>query len=450
VLPRASTKQAALFYRLPQTGAPGSPPLKGSLKLVQRRSPRSRIQPTLNPAAPAMQVKTFGAGEGAGEPWGTATDSAGNVWFAEPGCDFAPTCPANTAPGQIGELEVASHTFSFYRLPKITGNQPIFLAFDVSGNLWFTTPNNSMIGEFDPARSRFVGQWPVSAGSGPWDLTFAAGRVWYTEHFVSAVGSFDPSTHAHQDFQTPTSNTNPYGITANGGLIWFTENNSSVDRIAVLNTAILNAGSSTAIAEYPIVLPLSGTPHLITVDAHGNPWWTEGWSNTIATLNLSAATPGVCGTASGTCNGIQRFNPPAPTSCSASGTHTSGIAFQASSGLVWFDNSLTAQIGSFNPSNDAFAVTGLSDCGAHPHDGLNLDDEGHVWFDAEFENALGEVIPPGSAVRCDRGVLGGAARPAPEARRGRRGASSRRSGERKGSPRPPEAVACSSLSGRAS
>ena len=238
----------------------------------------SASQPTIN---------SFPANGGVGEPWGTAVDSAGNVWFAEPGCDFAPTCSASTAPGQIGELKAATHTFAFFTLPNITGNQPIFLAFDGSGNLWFTTPDNSMIGEFSPASGQFIGQWPVTAGSGPWDLTFAGGKIYYTEHLVSAVGSFDPSTHAFHDFATPSANTNPYGIATSGSLVWFTENNSNVDRIASLNTA------TNAISEYPIALPLSNsTPHLVAIGANGNPWWSEGWSNTIATLNPSAATPG--------------------------------------------------------------------------------------------------------------------------------------------------------------
>jgi hypothetical protein len=229
----------------------------------------------------------------------------------------------------------------------------------------------------------------VTAGSGPWDLTFSGGRLWYTEHLASAVGSFDPSTHAYRDFQTPTASSNPYGIAANGGLVWFTENNSSVDRIAVLDT-----NNNNAISEYPIVLPVSGTPHLVAIGAGGNPWWTEGWSNTIATLDPAAATPGRCGPASGTCSGIQRFHAPAPTTCSTSGTHTSGIAFQGSAQLVWFDNSLTAQVGSFSPSSNAFAMNTLSNCGAHPHDGLGLDGLGNVWFDEEFANAIGELIPP--------------------------------------------------------
>jgi streptogramin lyase len=60
---------------------------------------------------------------------------------------------------------------------------------------------------------------------------------------------------------------------------------------------------------------------------------------------------------------------------------------------VWLDNSLTAQVGSFNPSSNAFALYTLSNCNAHPHDGLALDSARNVWFDEEFGNAIGELVP---------------------------------------------------------
>ena len=377
--PGAAIDRGALFYR-PASGSSGVVPLNGS---ASSAGPRS-----LSPSAQPV-ITSFSTAAGAGEPWGTAVDSSGNVWFAEPGCDFAPTCQSNPPSGQIGKLNPKSGAVTFYTLPDIPGNQPIFLAFDSSGKLWFTTPNNSMIGEFNPSSGTFVGQWPVAAGSGPWDLIFANGRIWYTEHLVSAVGSFNPSTHAYRDFETPSANSNPYGITASGELIWFTENNSSVDRIASLDT-----GNGNAIDEYPIdELPSVGTPHLIVTDTNGRPWWTEGWLGSIATLNPAAATPDACGRGSGTCGGIERFQVPSSLTCGSS-THTSGIAFQGSTKLLWLDNSLTSEVGSFDPSNDNFAMNTLSDCNAHPHDGLNVDPAGRVWFDEEFANAIGELTPP--------------------------------------------------------
>jgi streptogramin lyase len=326
---------------------------------------------------------------GVGEPWGTTIDAAGNVWFAEPGCDFSPTCSPSVGPGQLGFLPVGSTTATFYSLPNITGNQPIFVTLDTAGNVWFTTPNNSMIGEFNPNTQSFVGQWSVTAGSGPWDLVFHNGKLWYTEHFVAAVGEFDPSTHAFQDFTTPSASSNPYGIAASGNLVWFTENLSTVARIASLDPAHGNH-----ISEYLIrsSLPSDLTPHLIKVDASGHPWWTEGFVRDIGTLNPSVATPGVCGTSSGDCTGVTEFSlPPPPASCNSS--HVSGIGIQGGGSLIWLDDSLSAQVGEFDPTTSQFALNNLSNCGAHPHDGLNLDSFSppHVWWDEEFANALGEL-----------------------------------------------------------
>jgi streptogramin lyase len=380
-VPTSNLGLATLFYR------PLDKSASGSVRLTGSRVRSDLSSPATPRSSSTLTINTFWVTQGVGDPWGTAIDGSGNVWFADPGCDFAPTCGAGTPPGEIGEISASSHAVTFHTLPNIPGNQPIFLTFDGSGKLWFTTPDNSRIGEFDPSTGTFNGQWSVAAGSVPWDLTFAGGSIWYTEHLGSAVGSFDPASHVHQDFQTPSASSQPYGIVANGTQVWFTENNSAVDRVGVINT------KNHAISEYPIVLPMSGTPHLIAIDPNGHPWWTEGFSNTIATLDPAAATPGQCGTTSGVCNGVQRFQLPPPTSCSTSGTHTSGIAFQGSANLVWLDDSLTAQVGSFDPSSGTFALNTLSNCSAHPHDGLSLDGGGNVWFDEEFGNAIGELIP---------------------------------------------------------
>jgi streptogramin lyase len=340
-------------------------------------------------------ITTFPIKGGVGNPWGTAVDAAGAVWFAEAGCDFAPTCPADVPPGQIGRFDPSAGTFTHYTLPDIPGNQPIFVRFDGSGNLWFTTPNNSMIGEFSPATGSFVGQWPVTPGSGPWDLTFANGQLWFTEHHGAAVGRFDPATHAHKDFPTPSADSNPYGITAGGGLIWFTENNSSVDRVAVLDTAADNA-----ISEYEIVQPRDGTPHLIAVGPDGHPWWTEGWSDTIATLDPAVAVPGSCGAASGVCKGVQRFPLPPPSSTCGFGAHASGIAVDGAANRVWLDDSLTDEVGWFTPSTGAFDLSPVGPCNAHPHDGLSLDAAGNAWVSEQFANAIAVIRGPsaGSAV----------------------------------------------------
>jgi streptogramin lyase len=381
-VPGAALQQATLFYRAADSRISGIVPLHGSPDLAGDGTPGS-MRTGQTARAP---IHTFRVARRVGELWGTAIDRRGNLWFAAARCDFAPTCGRRTPPGQIGEIKASSHAVVLYTLPKIPGNQPLFLVFDSSGKLWFTTPSNSKIGEFNPSTGKFIGQWNVTRGSGPWDLTIANRRIWYTEHLTSAVGSFNPATHTHRDFPTPSSHANPYGIAANGRLIWLTENNSEVDRVAVLDTTRHNA-----IFEYPIVLPRSGTPHMITIGSDGHPWWTEGWANSIATLNPAAATAGQCGPTSGTCSGIQRFPLPPSSVCSIA-AHTSGIAFDRTAHLVRLDNTLSAQVGSFNPSTGSFALHTLSNCNAHPDDGLSLGRKHSVWFNERFGNAIGELF----------------------------------------------------------
>jgi streptogramin lyase len=277
-------------------------------------------------------------------------------------------------------------------LPNITGNQPIFVALDGSGNVWFTTPDNSMIGEFSPSTQKFVGQWAVTANSGPWDLTFNGGMIWYSEHLVSAIGEFNPSTHTNQDFQTPSSGSIPYGIAGNdpvnANLVWFAENADTVGKIGVMDT------STHTITEYSIqAQPQSGlTPHMITIDSQGNPWWTEGWVHSVGNLKVSAASSSNCGVSSGDCNGVTEYSLGALTGA-CSGVHVSGITIPAGGSSVWATDALQSQVIALTPSTGATSVTQLSNCSAHPHDGLNHDPSSNIWWDEEFANALGELVP---------------------------------------------------------
>jgi streptogramin lyase len=112
----------------------------------------------------------------------------------------------------------------------------------------------------------------------------------------------------------------------------------------------------------------------------------------IGTLNPQVATPGQCGSSSGDCTGVTEFALPAPPStCNSS--HVSGIAAQSGGSLIWLGDSLSNQVGSFNPSTSQFTLHNLS-CGPHPHDGLNVDTATppRVWWDEEFANNLGELI----------------------------------------------------------
>src|SRR3989442_4877710 len=168
------------------------------------------------------------------DPWWTAFDSNGHVWVALPGCDPSPTCSNSTPPGALGVFNPASRTWmTSYTLPSGYG-QPLFLAFDQQGMLWFPMPMSNSIGQFNPTTHTFQ-QWTVpTAGSGPWAVAIdSSGNVWFTEHYTNKIGPCNPSNHTFVEISTPASNSQPYGITVDSlNNVWFTENNSSVALIA--------------------------------------------------------------------------------------------------------------------------------------------------------------------------------------------------------------------------
>ncbi len=304
------------------------------------------------------------------DAWGTTFDKSGNVWVALPGCDFTPTCNSST-PGKIIRFAPSTHSWTAtYSLPSGYG-QPIFLAFDPSGNLWFTMPSTNSLGELNPS-SGTVQQFAVpTSSSGPWGITVdSKGVVWFTEHYTNKIGSYTPSTRAFHEVATTPSNSQPYGITVDASdNVWFTENNPSVPAVAEYT-----AGGT--LREFPMTPNGNSlTPHLIAIDTQGNVWWSEGWVGAIGELKVAQASPG-------TGTGITHY------SYKLSNTHTSGIGVDQS-GNVWFDDSLHSIYGSFPESTTgSFSIYNTVSSNAHPHDGLNVDKQSHVWFNEQFINKL--------------------------------------------------------------
>ena len=350
--------------------------LAASLLLAFGSHITSHAQPSL---ASSISSVTEYAVPGS-DPWGTAFDSSGRVWVAIPGCDLAPSCPSSTPPGKLALFDPnVQRWVTIVSLPAGYG-QPVFVAVDHTGKVWFTMSVTNAIGVYDPV-STTVAQWAVPTPSaGPWDLAIDSnGKIWFTEHYVNQIGSFDPGSQTFHETATPASNSNPYGITVDASNnIWFTENTDAVALIGeYTNQGVLN--------EYKIRNNPTGgtglTPHLITIDPNGNIWWSEGWVSAIGRLNVAAAQPG-------TNNGVtEYFYTP---SCGGCGSHTSGISADKQ-GLIWLDDSLQNTFGSFPIGGGSFTFYN-SPSGGHPHDGLNVDSQNRIWFDEEFANKLAEAI----------------------------------------------------------
>ena len=316
------------------------------------------------------------------EPWGTTFDSNGNVWVAVPGCDPSPTCSSSTPPGRIEEYNpTTSSWIATYAFPAGYA-QPLFLAFDAQGNLWFPMPMANSIGMLNLVSKTFQ-QIPVpTADAGPWDIAIDhTGKIWFTEHYSNKIGELDPSTDTITEISTPATNSQPYGIVVDASNnIWFTENNSAVALIAEYTSGgILN--------EYKIRNTSSSslTPHLITIDRKGNIWWTEGWAGKLGKLTVAKALPG-------TNNGVTEYSyPKICTGCTSS--HTSGISVDGY-GQIWFDDSEQGIFGSFPETGKGIFNVYLvpTTPNAHPHDGLNVDTHNRIWFTEEFANKLAEAV----------------------------------------------------------
>ncbi|GAC1432585.1 MAG: hypothetical protein NVSMB54_28920 [Ktedonobacteraceae bacterium] len=311
------------------------------------------------------------------DAWGTAFDSSGNVWVALPGCDFTPNCN-NPNPGKIIRFSPSSNSWTAtYQLPSGFG-QPIFLAFDPQGNLWFTMPSTNSIGVLYTS-SGTTQQFAVpTSAAGPWGIAVdSKGTVWFTEHFTNQIGSYNPTTQKFNEIATATNNSQPYGITVDtSDNVWFVENNPSVPAVAEYTAA----GN---LREFPMVPSGNNiTPHLITVDTNGNVWWSEGWIGAIGELKVALANPG-------TGDGITHYN------YHLSNTHTSGISVDGY-GNIWFDDSVHSIYGSFPESGTgSFSIYNTVTSNAHPHDGLNVDKQNRIWFNEQFINRLALVTQPG-------------------------------------------------------
>jgi streptogramin lyase len=315
------------------------------------------------------------------DPWGTAFDSAGNVWVAVPGCNPTPDCGNKTSPGKIEVYNPTTSTWTAtYQLPSGYG-QALFLAFDTTGRAWFPMFHTNTLGMYDPASQTFQ-QWAMpTPASGPWDVVFDhSGKLWITEHYANKVAEFDPTTGTFvKEYPTAASNSQPYGITVDtANNIWFTENNSSVAKIAEVTSA-------GVVQEYPIrnTSNSSLTPHLITVDPSGNIWWTEGFVGMIGELKVASAIPG-------TNTGVTEYA--YPQLCHGCGTHTSGISVD-SNGLIWFDDALQNTFGSFpDTGTGTFSMYNAPSSRSHPHDGLRVDGQNRIWFDEQYAEKLAEAV----------------------------------------------------------
>jgi virginiamycin B lyase len=308
-------------------------------------------------------------------PWGVAFDNSGHIWVAEPGCDPNPICQS-AFPSYIGEYNTANDTLVQNYLQPSGFSSPLFVAVDSTGHIWFTEPKSNAIGRLIPGSTPNWEQWTIPTPNAiPYDLVADKhGNIWFTEHGASEIGFFNTSTQTFVETPTPTAGSDPYGITlASGEKIWFAENT-----VPKIGSFTLTASGSITIKEHTFSTNPALTAHLITSDHAGNIWYSEGFAGQIGEW-LPPKTSG---------------NIPVST---APSSHISGISVD-SKDRIWFDDSLNAVVGYYDPSTGTIKTLTLSDLGDHPHDGLAVDSSDNIWFTEEFGGPTGRLaeIPAGT------------------------------------------------------
>src|SRR5947209_3205084 len=148
-------------------------------------------------------------------PWGTAFDGSGRVWVAMPGCDLAPSCSSSTPPGKLALFDPNTHNWAtIVSLPAGYG-QPVFVAVDQSGKVWFTMPVTNAIGLYDPVSTN-VTQWAVPTASSGISAD-KHGLIWLDDSLQNTFGSFpigggsfsfspSPGSHPHDGLNVDSQN----------------------------------------------------------------------------------------------------------------------------------------------------------------------------------------------------------------------------------------------------
>lgn len=334
--------------------------------------------------ARAAGVNTVGTLD---HPWAIVFDNSGNAWVAEPNCNPAPQC-SGAPNGAIEEYSLSGGQPALlhqYSAPGSGKFNPTFLQLDSTGqHVWFTDPTNNAIGEFTLAGSTWQEFPTPTANSAPVGIIRdKVGNLWFTERNANKIGFYNPVSKTFVETPVTTANSQPYGLAydSTNNIMWFDED------------AAPNIGSFAVTANGTIVpkeIAINNNPHLITLDKSGNLWFSEQGSDLIGEYITATKTTKIFNVAGSICPtpGIT------PTPCT--NTFIGGIAVD-STGLVWFDETQHALLGSLNPTTSAVNFFQLSS-GSNPGDGLNVDSKGNAWVSLFSNNQLGELpvgtLPP--------------------------------------------------------
>jgi streptogramin lyase len=202
-------------------------------------------------------------------PYGICSGPDGNLWFTE------------INGNKIGKITTAG-SVTEYPIPTGTAS-PYGICSGPDGNLWFTENGGNKIGKITTAGS--VTEYTIpTATANPWGICSGPdGNLWFAEYGGNKIGKIT-TAGIITEYSIPTGTARPRGICSGpDGNIWFTENNTTANKIGVINTA------GSVLAEYPIPTALS-QPDGICAGPDGNIWFNESNAHKIGKFNIALGT----------------------------------------------------------------------------------------------------------------------------------------------------------------
>jgi len=309
---------------------------------------------------------------------GTLLGKRANV--TQPGTSSAPSAQEEPSTPPVS---ATTDKFREYLLPQ-TDSQVMRLTVDHSGRVWFGEMGRNYLAVFDPRTQTFQQMTPPHGRFGMMGIQVASDdTIWFAEQYANYIGHYFPRTGRFQLYPLPVytvpdpsnagktltlpSAPNDLSLDAHGD-VWFTEFN--VDRLGRLDPR------TGHMQQYPLTAKQSVeklAPYGVAVDPEGNVWFTESSNDHIGRLDPSSGH-------------IRLFAPPGPPIAPmeiASDAHGAIWVTSFSSGLLLQLNPRTGAVTSYYASLSGEDTGGLY--------GLAVTSSGNVWVTILAENALARL-----------------------------------------------------------
>jgi streptogramin lyase len=230
-----------------------------------------KLDPALKPMCQLIpdllltDVKTASGAHPGGNPLGLAPDPSGHIWFTD-----------NATPA-IGFFDPTNGQITYPPNSNLKGSKPTFIVADPTGTIWFTDAGTTpAIGMIDPKAGTITEYSSgLPPGSVPWNPMYDPVHklLWFTDRRgpTGAIGVLDPTTKSITEYTTGLNQgSHPEGLAVDaGGNVWFTDDNGASPAIGVLD------GTTRTIHEYSNGLVPGSLPRGVMIDPEGNIWFAD-------------------------------------------------------------------------------------------------------------------------------------------------------------------------------